>query len=67
MGAGFESQWDAAWFRVRAEQCFRLAAGLTQPDDVRKLIALGQELEVQARLAEDMQSRAQHLPVPETP
>ena len=56
MGAGFESQWDAAWFRARAEQCFRLAAGLTQPADAKKLRALGQDFEVQAKLAQDMQS-----------
>jgi len=56
MSAGFESQWDAAWFRTRAEQCFRLAATLTRPSDAAQLRALGQELEAQAVLAENHQS-----------
>ena len=67
MGAGFESQWNAAWFRARAERCFRLAAGLTQPADAKKLRALGQDFEVQAKLAEDTLFRAQHASGPETP
>lgn len=59
MDAGFESQWDAAWFRVRAEQCFRLAASLTQTADAAKLRDLGQDFEAQARLAQEMQLEVQ--------
>lgn len=59
MSASFESQWNAAWFRTRAEQCFRLAATLTRPDDAAQLRALGQELEAQAMLAEEGQSKGQ--------
>ena len=58
MGAGFESQWNAAWFRARAEQCFRLAAGMIQPADADMLRALGQDFENQARVAHDMQSES---------
>ena len=54
MGVGFESQWDADWFRARAEQCFRLAAGLTQPSDAEKLRSLGADFEAQAELAQKM-------------
>ena len=58
MNAGFESQWDAAWFRDRAEQCFRLAATLTPGRDATALHALGQEFEAEAKVAQDLQSRA---------
>ena len=58
MGAGFESQWDAAWFRTRAEQCFRLATSITQPADAEILRVLGRELEAQAKVAQDKQSEA---------
>ncbi len=58
MGAGFESQWDAAWFQVRAEQCFRLARNMTQPADAATLAALGRDFEAQAKIAQDKQAEA---------
>ena len=57
MGAEFESKWDAAWFRARAEQCFRLAAGLSQPD-ADELIELGHQFEEQAKFAEEHASES---------
>ncbi len=56
MGAGFESQWDATWFRVRAEQCFRLAAGQVQAELAATLETLGKNFEAQAKLAQELQS-----------
>jgi len=58
MDAGFESQWDAAWFRERAEQCFRLAKCTTQSVDADALRTFGHELEAQAILAQDLQDAA---------
>lgn len=58
MGAGFESQWDEAWFRARAERCFRLAASLTRQADAEKLREIGQEFEAQAKLAQVLQCEA---------
>ncbi len=58
MDVGSESQWDAAWFRTRAEQCFCLARSMVQRPDTDALIALGQELEAQAKIAQDKQNEA---------
>ncbi len=58
MGTGFEIQWDATWFRTRAEQCFRLARSMMQRADADALVALGQELEAQAKIAQDKQNEA---------
>lgn len=55
MGAGFEAQWDAAWFAERAAQCRRLARGATQPDIVRALSALAEDFEAQSRIAAQLQ------------
>ncbi len=57
MSAGFESHWSAAWFKARAEQCFRLADGMMQGNDAAEIRAMGKELEAQARLAEALQSQ----------
>jgi len=58
MGIGFEIQWDATWFRTRAEQCSRLTRSMMQRADADALVALGQELEVQAKIAQDKQNEA---------
>ncbi len=58
MDAGFESQWDAAWFRERAEQCFRLGNSTPQQIDADALRTLGHELQAQAIVALDLQDAA---------
>lgn len=57
MGAGFESQWDAAWFQARAEQCFRLARSMMLQTDADALKALGLELQAQAVVAQNLQDK----------
>jgi hypothetical protein len=52
MGAGFESQWDAAWFRQRSATCFRLAANVLQREDAEGLLELARDFEAQAVAAE---------------
>ena len=59
--AEFKSQRHATSFRAGAEQCFRLAASMTQLADGDRLRTFGKELEAQARFAEGVQP-ASELP-----
>ena len=52
MGAEFESQWSASWFRDRAALCFRLAKSCTDLNDAAELRSLGEDFEDQAKKAE---------------
>lgn len=61
MSAGFESQWDADWFQTRAEQCFRLAAGLSSEERAATLRLMGLDFQQQAQRARELEAEASAL------
>lgn len=44
---------DPDHFRAKAAQCRRLAAGLTNPSDIRTLLSLADEFEARAAFLEE--------------
>ncbi len=50
--AGFESHWDAAWFRGKAAECRRLAGISPDPNIHAALLDLGDDFQRQSDHAE---------------
>ena len=59
MGTELKTHWPAAWFKARAEQCFRLADTMMQGKDADEIRAMGKEFEAQAKLAEDAKNQVE--------
>lgn len=57
-----EAQQNAAWLRERADQCFRLARAVAQPDVAEQLQRLGEEFEKRARMIEETDRAAKEEP-----
>ncbi|MBL6078720.1 hypothetical protein JMJ56_11935 [Belnapia sp. T18] len=56
--AGFESHWDADWFKAKAEECRRLAGLLAQHPQQASLIALAEDFGKQSEHARQLAAMA---------
>jgi hypothetical protein len=46
--AGFESHWDAAWFRQKADECFRIAGLLGDANQQSTMLDIANDLKRQS-------------------
>lgn len=53
MGEGFESHWDAGWFRHKAKQCRDMIAIVLDTDIRSTLEEMAADLETQGDVAEN--------------
>ena len=56
--AGFESHWDADWFKVKAEECRRLAGLLAEHPQQASLLALAEDFSKQSERARQLAAMA---------
>jgi hypothetical protein len=56
--AGFESHWDADWFKAKAEECRRLAGLLAQHPQQASLLALAEDFGKQSEHARQLAAMA---------
>jgi len=51
MGEGFESHWDASWFRNKAQQCLELASCVPDPSMRATLEEMAADFDAQGNVA----------------
>lgn len=56
--AGFESHWDADWFKAKAEECRRLAELLAEHPQRASLLALAEDFGKQSEHARQLAAMA---------
>jgi hypothetical protein len=56
--AGFESHWDADWFKAKAEECQRLAGLLAEHPQRASLLALAEDFGKQSDHARQLAAMA---------
>jgi hypothetical protein len=56
--AGFESHWDADWFKTKAEECRRLAELLAEHPQRASLLALAEDFGKQSDHARQLAAMA---------
>lgn len=60
MGEGFESHWDASWFRNKARQCRDLASCLPNGSMRSTLEEMATDLETQGNVAAEAAMSVRH-------